>query len=375
MKGSVKKNSQTGKWDFVVDIGKDPLTGKRKQKKKRGFNSKKEAEEALARLINEVNEGEYIEPSKMTLKQYLREWLDFRRTKNSISTYKQLVNKTNSRIIPVLGQLILSNLNHKHIQQFHNSLFEDGLSEHYIITLHSILSRSLNDAIKLGYLKTNPATVIGKPKLNTNITYNIWTLDDCKKFLTHAENSSYFIVFLLAIYTGMRRGEILGLKWDDIDFDTKKIYLRRNLYYENKENFQLKEVKTKSSIRQIVLDDYVINHLKKHKQVTDEKKLLNKDYFRDYNLVCSCDDGTPFQPQNVGANFRKITKQIGLKPIRFHDLRHSHATNLLKLGVNPKVIQERLGHKSIQITLDIYSHVLPDMQQNSMNIFSNAMNM
>ncbi|OAH59400.1 integrase [Domibacillus aminovorans] len=364
MKGSVKKNKQTGKWDFVIDIGKDLMTGKRKQKKKRGFDTKKEAEKALTVLLNELNQGLYIEPSKQAYSDYIHFWLNIKAHEMSIQTLKAYKSYLKNHIASSLGTLSLASLTPMHIQGFVGELRRKGLSEWTVKRIFNVVNASLNAAVKMELIQKNPASTIEKPKVITKETA-IWNISEVALFLKHSISSPYFIAYLLAITTGMRQGEILGLRWKDVDFENECLYIRQTLTHDGKE---FKEgAKSKASNRSVGLDTITLSTLKQHrKQIATNKLKLGAAYIDNDLVVCSA-NGKPINPRNLLRSFYNLLEKSSLPKIRFHDLRHTHASLMLQQGENIKLISERLGHSSIKITLDTYSHVLPNMQQEASN--------
>ncbi|MBN8199177.1 tyrosine-type recombinase/integrase [Cytobacillus pseudoceanisediminis] len=367
MKGSIKKNNQTGKWDLVVDVGKDQLTGKRKQKKKRGFKSKKEAEKALTAILNEVNEGVYIEPSKQAYKDYLNAWLKGKEHDLSVQTSTAYKSYLKIHIFPYLGHISLATLTPLHIQGFVGELRKKGLSDTTTKRIYNVVNASLNSAVKMELIKKNPASFIEKPKVIAKET-GIWNLKDVSSFLKSIEFSQYQIAFLLAVTTGMRQGEVLGLRWRDVDFENECLYIRQTLTHDGK---GFKEgAKSKAGNRSIGLDTNTVSALKQQRKKNIIIKLKYGSVYNDNDLVVCTNTGKPINPRNLLRSFNSIITKENLPKIRFHDLRHTHASLLLLQGENIKLISERLGHSSVKVTLDTYSHILPNTQKEASNRFA-----
>ena len=359
---------------FTLDIGRDEQ-GKRKQKTVSGFKTKKEAEKACAELIAQYENGLYNEPSQMDMKNFFLYWLENHyKHMVSKSTYEPLTTRVINQITPLIGHIKLRDIKPYHIEKYHNDLFKQGLGAQSVATLHSIVSRSLNYAVKQEMILKNPCQIVGKPRVS-NRDYVVWEPKDCHLFLSLVKNKDpyRYIAYYLAIYTGMRRSELLGLTWSNVEFTKRKIFVNQTLYYKSKTNFSFQEPKTKKSKRAISIDETIIKELKAHHKQINEDRILYRHEYQENDLVCCNFVGAPLIPNDLGDHFRKMLTELIVPKIRFHDLRHTHATILLKIGENPKVIQERLGHASIQITLDTYSHVLPDMQDKTMSAFSKAM--
>ncbi|MEC1725835.1 tyrosine-type recombinase/integrase [Schinkia azotoformans] len=365
MKGSINKNKKTGKWDFIVDIGKDPFTGKRKQKRKRGYDSKEEAEKALTKLLNELNEGRVIEVTNMYFDEFFDIWLEERILAVEKSTYNNNITFYNLYIKPKIGGLRLKNISPLILQRFVNELvLSKKLSSGTIHKIFDILKVIFKKAIKLKLLSENPAQQVELPKIRKN-EINVWDIEEVNTFLQKCKNvkrpSKYYTAYLIAILTGMRQGEILGLRWKDIEFDKGLIYIRQVLSHDAKE--MKIGAKTVAGVRTIHISEMLTDQLKEEKLRIEKQKLKLGQSYEDNDLVICTREGKPIIPTNLVKAFKKDVKKVGLPIIRWHDLRHTHATMLIERNVNPKIIQERLGHSRIGVTLDIYSHVLPSMQR------------
>ncbi|MGE8079068.1 tyrosine-type recombinase/integrase [Peribacillus loiseleuriae] len=370
------KNKKGYTWAFTIEIGIDPETGKRKQLTRRGFETKKDAEIASGKIQQEIENDEFIQPKKVLVKDFMVDWLNNIAKQNvkpsTFSGYKGVVAK---RIIPIFGALKLEQLKPIMITKYYNSLLEEGLSEEYIDYIHSILKTPLNTAIKWEFIKTNPVVKADKPSIKKK-SVSTWSIEECNAFLSKANEDSkphFYILYLLAIYTGMRRGEILGLKWSDIIFPQKKISIARTLYYIHDQGIIEQSTKNDGSNRVISISDMVISELKKHQLWQKERKLKYGIPYSEDGYITANHKGEALNPNYVYNHFIKMIKKTGLKKIRFHDLRHTHATIMLQLGEHPKIVSERLGHSSIEMTMNTYSHVTPDMQQDSSDRFEEAL--
>ncbi|UII57063.1 site-specific integrase [Cytobacillus spongiae] len=367
--GQVKKDGSS--WYFVAELPKDPITGKRKRKKQRGFKTKREAEKALAQVEAEVIRGTYIEPTNTLYKDYLLlEWFRGKKATINSQTAKSYENYMNHRIIPKLGHIPLSQLNVMVLQNYIYSLKEDGLASATIKKIYNIIRNSLEHAKTLELLAKNPATNIQLPKIEkTEMT--VWNVEESKAFLHIAREDRLYVAFHLAITTGMRQGEILGLRWKYVDLEKGVIRICQTLSHDGKEF--LVGAKTASSVRSIKLPDETIVLLRKHKAVIARERLQVGQEYVDHDPVICTSKGTPILPANLRRTYARLIKQADVPAIRFHDLRHTHATLLLSQGVHAKVISERLGHSNIKTTLDIYSHVLPNMQDEAAKQINNLL--
>ena len=366
--GQIKKDGSS--WYFVAELGVDPLTGRRKRKKKRGFKTKKAAEKALAVIEAEIYKGVYFEPSSIPFKDHLLEW--FKIKKNSINfqtadTYQSFIV---NRIIPSIGYVSLSALSPIHLQSYVNKLKEEGLASSTIKKIYNIIKGSLDYAVNMELLPSNPIKKIQLPK-DKKKEMSVWDVPEIKAFLTVAKKDRLYIAFHLAITTGMRRGEILGIRWKDIDFDRGVLYVRQTLSKDGKQF--LVGAKTESGVRSIKLSNESLTTLVTHKVSISKDKLKSGPNYLDHDLVVCTSKGTPVNPNNLKRSYCKLLKEAEVPEIRFHDLRHTHATMLLAQGISAKVISERLGHSNIKTTLDIYSHVLPNMQEEAANQIDNLL--
>lgn len=362
---TVKKDGSS--WYFVLTVGKKD-NGKPKQIKKRGFKTKQEAQKAMNELEHSINQGTYVEPSKMLFKEYMERWLDDRQTrvrKQTVETYSWIVTK---HITPYLGSIELSKLNAMVIQELLTQLTkEKRLSDENIQKVYTLINASLNQAERWGLIAKNPASLVDRPKA-TRKEIMVWDIPEVLTFLEHAKGSRYYIAFLLAITTGMRQGEILALRWKDVDFENGVLRVTQILSHDGKEI--LPYTKTKAGTRTIDLPEETIAELKKHKvKISKEKLAMGPVIYTDLDLVVCSEQGTPTNAGNIRRAYNSAILKATVPKIRFHDLRHTHATLLLKQGVNPKIVAERLGHADTRITLDTYSHLLPSMQKETAKQF------
>ncbi|MCP8973107.1 tyrosine-type recombinase/integrase [Bacillus licheniformis] len=386
MRGSIKRDEKTKKWYYEVTVSRDPVTGKRKRKKKRGFETKKEAESALAKLLTEIESSDYIEPSKILLADYLKDFIKIRHRELEASTFKTERGNLITHVIPELGHLPLSKITSARLQKFVNDLStEKGLKPSSVKKVFDPFKIALDRAVKLELIAKNPAKAVILPKI-TRDEMTVWTKEDVERFLNFAQKDRMFMLFHLALTTGLRQGELLGLRWKDIDMEKGVLRVVQVLTREG----ELKpRGKTAAATRTVTLMKETIPLLKKHKALLASEKLrAGKDY-QDLDLVLPSSKGTPLLPRNTNRTFDRLVREYNamanklkevnkievptLAKIRFHDMRHTHATLLLLADVNPKVVAERLGHSKVSITLDTYSHVLPSMQEGAVEKLSDVM--
>ncbi|KKB35079.1 site-specific integrase [Bacillus thermotolerans] len=364
MKGSINKDNKTGKYQFIFDAGPHPLTGKRRQIKRRGFESKRQAMDAMTKLKAEILENELVDLTQISYEKYMVEWLQERKNHLQDSTFEIHSLFYRNVIKPRLGHLKLQHIAPIQIQKFVNDLVNDtSYSEHTIHLIFRIVSASLKKAKILKLIKDNPATGITLPKVKRK-EIRVWSLDQVNFFVNEAKMikrlTRCHIGFIISIFTGMRQGEILGLRWKDIDFEEQIIFVRQTLT----QNAEIKTgAKNLTSVRSIHIPNKLIDELKIYRRQVIQEKLLHGQGYHDNDLVVCTGDGKPIIPRNFRKEFYNLTAKMGLPKIRFHDLRHTHATILIQQNINVKLISERLGHADIETTLNTYSHVLPDMQK------------
>lgn len=375
MQGHIRKRNNA--YQFTVELSRDPVTGKRKQKSKGGFKTKKDCQKAMQELIVQLEHGQYFELSNMLYSDYLSNWLsDYAKNNVAARTYKRYFDDIKRYIAPNLGHISLSKIKPLHIQEFYNYCINElKISSTTTLHLHAIIHKSLSMAVKWQLININPADAVEKPK-KAKTEFTVWDTEDADKVLDRIKDMTIYLPVLLSLTTGMRRGEVCGLKWDNVNLENKVIYIKKQLQKIDG-NLQLVHPKTKGSIRKIVLLDYIIPILKNERKKQLENKLLLGKEYKNENFVYQQVDGSPYDPEYVTRNFNriinKVSKELNIKRIRFHDLRHTHATLLLKAGVNPKIVSERLGHSNISITLDTYTHVLPDMQKEAAEKLNNLL--
>ncbi|MDA2323955.1 site-specific integrase [Bacillus cereus group sp. Bc177] len=360
---TVKKDQNTKTWYFILTHGKKE-DGKPRQFKKRGFKTKQEAHKAMLELEQSLTLGTYIQPNKILYREYLLErFLEDKMTKvkkQTLNTYRWIVEK---HIIPAIGDVELTKLNPIIIQGLYNKLTkEQALSDENIQKVHTLINDSLKKAERWGLIARNPASLVDRPKAEKK-EITVWDVEEVRQFLKYAKKSGrYYIAFLLALTTGMRQGEILGLRWKDVDFENGCVRITQTLSSDGKE--LLPYTKTKSGSRTIDLPEETVTALKRHWGFIKGEREGNLSY-KNLDLVVCTEFGTPTHKSNIRRVFKSIIKKAGIPKIRFHDMRHTHATLLLLQGVNPKIVSERLGHADVRITLDTYSHLLPSMQKDT----------
>ncbi len=360
MKGSIIKRGN--KYSIVIDAPKKE-DGKRNQVWISGFDKKPDAEKALPRILVEIMDGKFVDPDKITLREYLDLYLKDHAKQNLAATTYQKYYYASKKVKGVIGDYKIQELRPRHIQRFVNELNENNAERSTISSYIAALKAAFNQAIKWQIVNNNPCCGVSMPK-STSVKLNILMPNQMQDLLSVSKDHVLYPVILLGLMCGMRRGEILGLTWKDIDLSIGKIYIQNSMVQAG-EDIIYKDTKTSSGRRQIDISKKLTNFLISTKQKQLENKSLFGNKYIDNDFVCKRMDGSLFRPDYIPKAFKKLLREAGLPEISFHDLRHTHASMLLLAGENPKVVQERLGHSSIQVTLDTYSHLMPSMQKSA----------
>ena len=366
MTGQIIKRGDS--WTIRIFLGRD-TNGKRKYFNKTIHGTKKDAQKYLTAKLREKDLGVFIEPASIGLSEYLDKWLEEvakpRLRESTFASYEMILK---NYVKPMLGVKRLSDIQAYEVQKLYNDLSKQGLSSRTVRYAHVVFSSAMKQAIKWRMIAQNPCELCELPRLVKNEMKYLST-EETTKFLEAAKDTKHYVLFLLIIESGMRPEEYLALQWKDIDTVKKVLSVRRAIVWNRKGGgFNFTEPKTKKSRRSIPISNSVVNELKTHRRKQLETKLKLGAAYENLDLVFPTEIGTPIQPKNLlDRHFRPLLKKAELLRLRLYDLRHTTATLLLSAGENPKVVSERLGHASIVLTLDTYSHVLPTMQENATN--------
>lgn len=369
MRGHIRPQGERS-WAVVVDLGRDPLTGKRRRKWHTVRGTKRDADRALTKILAEVDANTYAEPSKLTLGEYLQRWLrDYAQPKTAVKTRERYTEIIDLHLVPALGHVRLSKLQPIHLQQYYAEALQagrkdgrpGGLSAQTVLHHHRLLHKALETAVRWQLIGRNVADAVEPPRPERH-EMKALTEDEITRLLGAARGHWLYVPILLAVTTGLREGEILGLRWQDVDHQAGTLAVRQVLQRTDN-GLIFKEPKTQKSRRSVTLPAFVVEFLRRHREEQAALKDQLETEYQEYGLVCPRADGRPRCPTTVIPSLTAILSRAGLPRVRFHDLRHTHASLLLSQGVHPKVVSERLGHSTISITLDTYSHVLPGMQE------------
>lgn len=316
--------------------------------------------------MNEVVEGTYFEPEKVLFKDYLEKWMESTyRNEVQLTSYETMEVIARTHIIPYFGYRPLASITVFDIDNFYGEKVQSGLSPAYIRKMHNLLSKAFQKARKWKLVKENPVREATPPKVAPSRAKYTWSVDECKHFVHVCMDDYQGIAFILAIFTGMRRGEILALRWRNVELDKGVIHVRENLGCSSKSGVFVKDVKTQHSNRDVFLSPSLQEILVAYKK--QQKPPSSK--FSHLDLVVTAHNGNYLEPRNLIRKYKALVKKADVPYINFHSLRHTHATLLMRMGENPKVVSERLGHARVGITLDIYSHTNEEMQKKTAQRF------
>jgi integrase len=367
--GHIRERSR-GSFEIRYSLGTDPATGKRRVAIATVKGNRKAAEKEMRRLLRLLDTGEHVDPTRMTVRAWLTQWHETKREEVSPKTHERYGEIINNFLIPALGALDLARLTPSHIEKAYSDWASGGrrdgkpgglspLTRRYI---HIVLKSALTRAVEQQLLARNPADLLSKrlPRVERKEMVTL-TPDQAAQLLESMKESRTYWPVLIALATGMRRGEVLALRWKHVDLDRRKLRVMQSLE-QTKNGLRFKDTKT-SKVRAIDLPAYAVEELRRLKREQAEELLALGIRQTGETLVSCRADGEPLQPRSLTHQFtimRDRTK--GIPRLRFHDTRHTHATQLLAGGVHPKVAQERLGHSTITTTMDLYSHVTDTMQ-------------
>ena len=348
-----------------VFLGRDEQTGKRNYFNKTIRGTKKDAQRFLNGMLREIDLGTFMEPSSMTLNAFLDKWLNAIKSKVREGTHRGYTYALSCHIRPAFGTKTLARLKQLDIQGLYSELLTRGLTANSVLHTHAVLSMSLKQACKWGMIKVNPCTLVELPQLKRKET-NALSPEETSQFLAALEGDDYRPVLMLALLTGMRPNELFGLKWSDVDLNAGLVRVQRTMQRKNGGGWEFGETKTASAKRTITLPASLTRVMTAHRREQIEYRLRRGAEYETNDLVFASSNGGPLDHNHTRIRFREVLERAKLPTtFRLYDLRHSCATLLLAAGENPKVVSERLGHANVALTLNVYSHVLPSMQQSA----------
>ena len=355
----IKRNN---KWAYVISLPYDPETGKYPQKWRSGFDTKVAAAEALRKDLTAIDSGDKAIPD-MTLSDYLVEWLksvDRSRAPRTTETYQYTVERW---IIPHIGSVKLAKLDHHQIERMYREIAKTGIASSSVHRVHRVLRTALNRAVKRGLIGKSPIAQVDAPSNHIDRRATL-TSDHVIQVLDHFVDRSpmMYMAVYLAVYTGMRRGELCGLTWASVDWNNGVLRIVQARQRRGGKDL-VGNTKTVGSVRPIVIDDEVLTVLQGWYDRQQEQSAEGGMTWSDDSYVLRNVDSTVPDPSTLSRQLAKAVRKLQLPRISFHDLRHTHATLLLEANVPLKVVSERLGHASIGTTANVYAHVTENMQR------------
>lgn len=380
MKGGVRKRGKT--WSYYFYIGE--INGKKKMKEKSGFKSKPIAERAMRDALYEYEHGNYIEPKKIILTQFALDWVEnYIKPLRKITTYNRYKELINKYLSPAIGHINIVDIQPIHIEKMLLAIKKkNSIGSSTLQAVYTITNTIMNRALKLKLIRDNPCKYIERPK-RTHFKPDILDVEEIPKLygaldLNDMYDYMFHIALRMTLELGLRRGELGGLEWKDVNFKENTITIKNNLIYTNGHVYMVTP-KTDESNRDIYISDETLSLLKELHKKQAKNKLKYGEFYtaqnifnnKGYDLVMVWQDGKYIHPMYYLNKLKKVLKKAGInKNIRFHDLRHTNATLLLQEGNDLKVVQERLGHKDISTTANIYSHVNKQMQKQATDSIS-----
>lgn len=377
MKGSVRKRGE--KWSYYFTIG--IVDGKRKIKEKGGFRTKKEAQTALREALTLFETEHFItKETTYTLSEFIEYWFDTVATTylkyETLTLYR---NVYKNHIVNEIGYVKINKITAIMLQDYFlkkQEQFNCNSNVGTVKVIKNILNNVYKLALKQNIIKINPMTQVEFKNKKETLKKDLKVIpeNELKEIKKAIQNTRYYIPYIIALHTGVRRGEILGLTWEDVDFENNRISINKALQYQKNVGLVLVGTKTKSSIRNFKMTNRLTQELKSHYlNFQTSKEYYGSLYHQEYNFICCNEDGTPIHPTRFSTFFINLFKRLGYK-YSFHDLRHTHATMLHEAGANLKVIQERLGHSNIRTTMNIYSHMTTTLEDEAVDKFNKKFN-
>lgn len=367
MKGHVRQRSP-GRFAIILDMY-DAASGKRRRKWHSFKGTKREAQVECARLVSDLQGGTYLEPDKSTVAQYMTRWLKHVNARVSPRTHERYKEITDKNIIPLLGHIPIAKLKPIQVSEAYTKALasgrrdgKGGLAPRTVHHIHRVLKQALAQAVRWQFLIRNPVDAVDAPKVERH-RMTTYDMTQTAELLDAVRGTRVFIPAMLAVLCGLRRGEIAALRWSSIDLVKAQLAVIESAEQLNG-SVRLKETKS-GRARTVSMSPTVVEELKVHQLQQAQNMLRLGVRLGVESFVAALEDGSPMQPTFITHEWIRIIGRTALPRVRFHDLRHAHATHMMSSGIHPKVASERLGHSKVGITLDLYSHVMPGMQQDA----------
>lgn len=360
------------RWSVILS-DTDPATGKRRRNYHSGYRTQREAEKARTALLGQLDEGTYVAPEhQLSVGEFLVEkWLPEVEDRVRPSTYESYRLHVESYIIPRIGGIKIQALKPDQLNGIYRDLRKHGgrhggpLSDRTVELTHVTIRRALKDAQRWGYVNRNVGDAANRPRPSHRHEIQAWTAQELGEFLAYVRESDeprLYPLWLLMATTGLRRGEALGLRWQDVNLDKARISIRQTLLAV-RHIPQFGQPKTKNGKRNISLDGFTVRTLRSHRRAQAAERLAGGSAYEDLDLVFATEIGGVVHPDRITRRFGRLVQKSGLPRVTLHGLRHSFATIALEAGIHPKVVSERLGHSTVSLTLDVYSHAIPALQE------------
>jgi integrase len=363
MKGSIQK--RTGKrgvsWTAIYE---EPTADGHRHQRRKSFRTRREAETFLAKTISDLERGAYVAPSTETVGEYLNRWLEETTAAvkpRTVHTYAGVIVR---HLLPELGSIPLAKLSARDVQAAYGHLLGRGLSPSTVRLAHSVLHRALDRAVAL-HLVVRNATDAAKPPRSIRPAIRTWTPEEARAFLAAAEGDELAAFWLPALHAQLRQGELIALRWQDVDLGRGVLVVRRTLTRDAKGKQMTGEPKSQYGRRSVSLGADVVAALRAHRASQAERRLRLGAVWHDEDAVFDRGDGRALAARTLHTRFKCLLADAGVPKIRFHDLRHTGATLMIANGIPTKVVSERLGHANISITLGLYAHVQEGMQRDA----------
>ena len=345
------------RYDVRVDLGPDPITHKRRQRKKT-FTTKRAAQASLTAWLASLDNGTAVERSRQTVAQMMEYWLQtYARHHCSAKTLDDYQRTIRVHIVPALGSIPVQKLTADAVQKFYSDKLAAGCGPRTVELCHLRLKQALGQAMHLGLVPRNVADLVTPPRVPRKPMLT-WDEAQARAFLAVATQSGRGPIWLVALATGMRRGELLGLRWRDVDFVQGVLCVRQTVGALRGKP-EIKPPKTKSSIRDVPVPAEVMAALREHRRQQNEQRLALGPAWEDHDLVFAAGNGRPIYPDNLKRDYDRLIALAGVPRIRIHDQRHTHVTLAIAAGADIGAVSQRIGHARTSITMDVYHHVLP----------------
>lgn len=360
MKGSIRRRGRDS-FELTIDVGRD-LEGKRQRKYLSVRGKRADADRKLREVMSSLDRGLPLITSRVSLQNFLEVWISAHSSRVRERTIYGYHNVLRRYIYPRLGNLPLARLKPAHIEELYSSLLRGSLSPRTITQVHRILKKALKQAVRWNYIGRNPSDLVDPPRFENKEMLAL-NRDELQRLLEAASRTPYGMPIFLAAFTGLRRGELVGLQWADIDMGSQTISVRREVVFVPGKGHLVTSPKSPKSRRVVNVSPIVIERLQEHLGAQYLQRQYAGEVWKDAGWVFTGSDGGHLDPNTLSRVFLRLRKELGFPPVVLHSLRHTHASLLLQAKTPMKVVQERLGHSTIAITADIYSHVSETLQK------------